>query len=387
MYFLFYSLKDIHRACVGAENLQDAKKEDIALDPSAKHPRIRVPVGYKGLLIGLLSAMSQRHKTISRSDANHTQGHSMHVLTVANNKGGVAKTTAVQILAPYSAAVLGLNTLVIDMDEQGNLSLRFIDMVKSNTGDWVPAEHPDTKSIQQDDPEFEGVSDIIDLLESGIMYPYPTQHENLTILPSNGPKIKRVATLRAHEDVQAFLYNFFKRPEVQAVGWDLILIDTPPSLGALTLSAIRAATHVLVPVIPETKCMEGLYSVFTKVNMENRKKPTQDKTEIAGILLTKYQKNQTVHRKYLKELQAHSSYRNHLVDAPMYDRSDIRGMDEKIKEGVNVPTISPFDKTTFKATNRRECEAWCKEVMERVLGKEEVANRLAHQQGELVADE
>lgn len=310
----------------------------------------------------------------------------MKTLVVANNKGGVAKTTAVQILAPYAAAVLQLNTLIIDMDEQGNLSLRFIDMVKSDTGDWVPDKHPETESIQEDDPEFDGVSDIIDLLESGIMYPYPTQHEKLTILPSNGPKIKRVATLRAHEDVQAFLYNFFKRPEVQEVGWDLILIDTPPSLGALTLSAIRAATHVLVPVIPETKCMEGLYSVFTKVNMENRKKPAQDKTEIAGILLTKYQKNQPVHRKYLAELKGHSSYRTHLIDAPMYDRSDIRGMDEKIKEGTTVPTISPFDKTTFKATNRRECEAWCKEVMERVFGKEEVADRLSQQQGDLISN-
>ena len=307
----------------------------------------------------------------------------MKILCVTNNKGGVSKTTAVQIMAPYAAAVIGLNVLVVDMDEQANLSLRYIGMRKNETGNWIPLDHPDKDEIKEEDPNFIGYSSVTDLFSTGVVYPYPTKHENLTLLPPHGGQIKKIAAIHSNEGVQSVLYNFFNLPEVQEMEWDLVIIDTPPSLGALTLSAIRAATHVLIPCIMETKCIEGLPAVIAKVNMENRKKNHDEKTVIAGILPTQFKKNQAVHNDYFEELKNHTTYSPLLINSPMYDRSDIRHMDEKIKEQVNVPPISPFDKSTFQAKNRRECEAWCLEILERVMGKEVIDQKLNRTQEEM----
>lgn len=294
----------------------------------------------------------------------------MKILTVANHKGGVSKSTTIQILAPYAACVIGLKVLIIDMDEQANLSLRYIGMRKNDTGDWIPLEHPEAKEILEEDPHFVGYSSITDLFRVGLVYPYPTKHENLTLLPPHGGQVKKLASIHSNEEIQACLYNFFKLPDVQDQEWDIVIIDTPPSLGALTLSAIRAATHVLIPAILETKCLEGLQGVLAKVNMENRKKPPADKTVIAGILPTQYKKNQIIHERYFEEFDKSKIYSPLLIRSPMYDRSDIRNMDERIKEQIDLPPISPFDKSTFQARNRRECEEWCQEILERVLGKD-----------------
>lgn len=307
----------------------------------------------------------------------------MKILTVANQKGGVSKSTFVQILAPYAAAVVGLKILVVDMDEQANLSLRYIGMRKNETGEWVPHDHPEKDEILKEDPEFLGYSAVTDIFKYGVVYPYDTYHENVTILPPHGGHIKEIAASTTNEEVQACLYNFFNLPEVRDMGWDLVIIDTPPSLGALTLSAIRAATHVLIPAVLETKCMEGLTGVLTKVNMENRKKPREERTEILGILPTQFQKNQPLHKNYLAYLQDDPTFGDLVINEPMYSRSDIRTMDEKIKQGRNLDPVSPFDKTTFRAENRRECEAWCRTIMNRLYGEQEVDAMIKARSGEL----
>jgi len=296
----------------------------------------------------------------------------MKILVVANQKGGVSKSTACQILAPYSAAVCGLNTLIVDLDEQANLALRYIKMRKNETGEWLPERHPEADEILKEDPDFVGYSAATDIIKYGIVYPYSTSHELLTILPPHGGHIKEIASASSNEQIQASLYNFFNLPEVQDMGWDLVIIDTPPSLGALTLSAIRASTHVLIPAILERKCMEGLTGVLTKVNMENRKKPKSEKTEILGILPTQFQSQQPLHKKYFRTLENDPTFSDLLIRQPMCVRSDIKMMDEKVKSGTDINPISPFDKRSFKAKNRRECELWCKEIMDRMFGKEAV---------------
>jgi hypothetical protein len=122
--------------------------------------------------------------------------------------------------------------------------------------------------------------------------------------------------------------------------------------------------------------MEGLQGVIAKVGMENRKKNRDEKTKIVGILPSQIKKNQAIHLHYYNLCDEHPTYSPLLIHAPMYDRSDIRNMDEKVKLQADLPPISPFDKNTFQAKNRRECEAWCKIIMERVMGKDIVEEGL-----------
>jgi chromosome partitioning protein len=286
-------------------------------------------------------------------------------------------------MAPYCAVILGLNVMLLDFDEQANLSLRYVAMRKSETGEWIPEDHPEAEEIFREDPEFPGYSTSTDIINCGIVYPYPTNHPRIKILPPHGGHVKEIASKATNEEIQASLYNFFNLPEVIDMNWDIVIIDTPPSLGALTLAAIRAATHVLIPAILETKCMEGLTGILTKVNMENRKKPKSEKTVISGILPTQYQKQQPLHNYYYDFLKNHPTFGPMVLHEPMYARSDIKTMDEKIKNGSEINAITPFDKSAFKAKNRRECEDWCKAVFSRIYGAEEVEKMIRNQAGDV----
>ena len=183
------------------------------------------------------------------------------IICIANQKGGVGKTTtAVNLSACLAAA--GKRTLLLDLDPQGN----------STSGLGV-GKSPDQLSSY-------------DLLLSGAEAretAQPTMLERLRLIPSSidlaGAEIELVSVM-ARETV-------LKRALEPVAGeYDYILIDCPPSLGLLTINALTAADTVLVPIQCEFYALEGLSQLTRTVQLVRQNLNPRIKVE--GVVLTMF---------------------------------------------------------------------------------------------------
>jgi chromosome partitioning protein len=155
----------------------------------------------------------------------------MKVLCIAQQKGGVCKTTtALSLSAAW--ALEGRRVLMVDVDPQANLTRNIVDYERLDS---------DVSMIYSGKvPMAEAVA--------------PTPTPNLFIVPAR-TALNRVENLERSLST----YNCLRRELPRLNGdFDLVVIDTPPSLGLFTVSALLAATHVLVPVQPTFFCQEGL---------------------------------------------------------------------------------------------------------------------------------
>lgn len=180
----------------------------------------------------------------------------MRIICIANQKGGVGKTTTAINLAS-SFAKSGLRTLLIDLDPQCNAT--------SGLGLSPAARHP----LLIETP----------LRESML----PTEHRDLLVLPGcrTVQDVERIAKGDASQGtlLQRHLLTGLS-------GFDAILIDCPPSLGALTQSALSCSTEVLMPIQCEYFAMEGLTQMIHVIRDVMQKQP--GKLTFGGILLTMY---------------------------------------------------------------------------------------------------
>jgi chromosome partitioning protein len=154
----------------------------------------------------------------------------MNVLCIAQQKGGVCKTTTALSLAA-AWALEGRRVLMVDVDPQANLTRNILDY----------------ESLGSDLSEvYSGASSLADII-------IPTSTTGLFIAPAR-------TTLARIENIERKLstYTALRRELSKLDGYDTAVIDTPPSLGLFTVSALLAATHVLVPVQPTFFCQEGL---------------------------------------------------------------------------------------------------------------------------------
>ncbi|NOY08818.1 MAG: ParA family protein [Spirochaetes bacterium] len=159
------------------------------------------------------------------------KGYRPKILCIAQQKGGVCKTTSVLSLSA-AWALRGKKVLMLDTDPQANLTRNILDY----------------ETIEKDISLLYRGQESIDKLIRG------TPYENLYIIPTR-TALNRVENLeRSLSTFTALKKNL---PEVNET-FPYIIIDTPPSLGLFTISALLAATHVLVPVQPTFFCQEGL---------------------------------------------------------------------------------------------------------------------------------
>lgn len=184
------------------------------------------------------------------------------IIAIANQKGGVGKTTTAINLAA-ALAETGLRILVIDLDPQGNAS----------TGLGISASAR----------TFTTFDFLVDSAVPGDVFK-KTQHQGIWICPANNDLASADIELAASERRSFFMRDALARPEVMAFGFDLVLIDCPPSLSLLTVNAMVAADSVLLPLQSEFFALEGLSQLMLTIR-EVRRSANPD-LRIEGVLLT-----------------------------------------------------------------------------------------------------
>lgn len=217
------------------------------------------------------------------------------VLVVANNKGGVGKSLISQLIATYIAFKKDKKVLALDFDPQGNMSYRFLrDTRIRDMSNYKPPLHPEYDPNDPDDDGWDGRSSALAMWTESPVVPYPTDLDNLEILPSDAAVIKDIEAFEysdSLEDIVQRPYDFFAMDDFIDCGYDLIIIDTPPAKGPLTQSAIRAATHILIPLELSNKSLQGLAGMVDLVNRQNIHRPSDSQAKIIGLLKNKVDYN------------------------------------------------------------------------------------------------
>ena len=186
------------------------------------------------------------------------------IIAVANQKGGVGKTTTTINLAA-ALAEIGKLILIIDLDPQGN----------SSTG----------LGIQNDRRKFttfELLLEDVDL-DSIIL---ETDVENLFIVPATVDLSSADIELYTDEQRVFKLREALNKPSMKKFGFDFILIDCPPSLNLLTINAMVASNSVLIPLQSEFFALEGLSQLMLTIR-EVRATANED-LRIEGVVLTMF---------------------------------------------------------------------------------------------------
>ncbi|EAU48226.1 ParA family protein [Salipiger bermudensis] len=186
------------------------------------------------------------------------------IIAIANQKGGVGKTTTTINLGA-ALAEKGLKILVVDLDPQGN----------SSTG----------LGIEPDDRQYTTYELLLDdvALDDAIL---PTDQENLHLIPATVDLSSADIELVSNEKRSFLLHDALRQTEIDQFGFDYVLIDCPPSLNLLTVNAMVAAHSVLVPLQSEFFALEGLSQLMLTVR-EIRQSANPD-LRIEGVLLTMY---------------------------------------------------------------------------------------------------
>ncbi len=200
------------------------------------------------------------------------------VICVANQKGGVGKTTTAVNLSA-SVAVAEKKVLLIDIDPQGN----------STSGVGLNKEEP-AKTIYQALLRGSGLREVIQKTEIAF----------LEMVVSNTDLIGAEIELIQEKDRERKLDGLIKEVEAD---YDYIFIDCPPSLGLLTINSLTAAHSVIIPLQCEYYAMEGLGQLLKTIRLI--KQSLNPKLEIEGILLTMFDGRNNLSHQVADEIRKH----------------------------------------------------------------------------------
>jgi chromosome partitioning protein len=188
------------------------------------------------------------------------------VITISNQKGGVGKTTTAVNLAA-SLARKGMQVLVIDLDPQGNASTA------------LGVEHH--SGVLSSFEVMMGEATMLEAVKPS------TEHQNLVCLPATIDLAGAEIDLVAREGRERILANALQDYATnRGARLDYVFIDSPPSLGLLTVNALTAATEVLVPIQCEYYALEGVTQLVS--NIERIKRALNPTLVVSSILLTMF---------------------------------------------------------------------------------------------------
>jgi chromosome partitioning protein len=289
----------------------------------------------------------------------------MKVIVPTNNKGGVGKTKVSILLAEYFSICLNKKVLSIDFDPQCNFSTSFLKMQRdpSYPEGLMPPIHHD---YDENDPDIEGwdgrssIADIFYGAPFGVI-PYQTHIKNLDIMPAHASKLLEAEAVKRSEVVEKVhnqLSLFISSADVQEA-YDMIVIDTAPSKGPLTVAAIKAATHILIPSLMEHKPIEGVYGMLQLWMQESIRRDTSRPIHLIGILPNLY-KHTILHRDMLASLKENPSASKYVMPVKLCNRTAFAEVDV---EGASPRTIFDLpDNDPAKKEALDLCQYIAKEV-------------------------
>ena len=213
---------------------------------------------------------------------DQTPHRALRVLVVANQKGGVGKTTTAINLGTALAAV-GERVLLIDSDPQGNAS----------TGLGIP--HSKRKVTLYD--VLMGDAPITDAI-------VPTALPGLDIVPAHAD-LSGVELELGQQARRSFKLRDAIDPIRQAASYTYVLIDCPPSLNLLTVNAMAASDAVLVPLQCEFFALEGLSQLMRTVELVRGS--LNPALELQGVVLTMYDRRNSLSEQVASDVRAHFS--------------------------------------------------------------------------------
>lgn len=266
------------------------------------------------------------------------------IIAIANQKGGVGKTTTAINLAAACART-GKKVLLIDLDPQGNSTISFLALenVQSSAYEFLVEKVSSNEDSQRLD---------VSLCNSNPVgrFVYQTAVENLNMIPAKINLAKLEAQLSG--DFEA-IFRLKDRLQPLREQFDLIICDTPPTLGLITVGALVAADYVLVPIQSSYFALEGTDDLLETIE-KVRQRPNPG-LQLLGVVVTLHDRRTTLAREVYEQIKS-------VFGAKTFETIITRSvrLEESPAHKETIFTYAP------NSTGANEYARLCEEVLSRV---------------------